>query len=52
MLKNKAKLLLNYKPFRVDIIEKDEIIVSVNSANKLKFEHFRKKVSSVFMSHF
>uniref|UniRef100_A0A915BUK4 DUF5110 domain-containing protein n=3 Tax=Parascaris univalens TaxID=6257 RepID=A0A915BUK4_PARUN len=42
-LKNNAKLLFNYKPFRVDIIEKDEIIVSVNSANKLKFEHFRKK---------
>ncbi|VDM42881.1 unnamed protein product [Toxocara canis] len=38
-----SKLLLNYKPFRIDVLVKDEIVVSINSANKLMYEHFRKK---------
>lgn len=41
---NNAKVLLNYEPFRIDLFMKDELVISVNPNNALKFEHFRKKV--------
>lgn len=44
VLENTAKLLLNHKPFRMDFSMYDEIVLSVNSANLLKFEHYRLKV--------
>jgi alpha 1,3-glucosidase len=38
------KIVLNYKPFRVDIYANNELTISVNSRQLFKFEHFRNKV--------
>jgi mannosyl-oligosaccharide alpha-1,3-glucosidase len=38
------KVVLNYKPFRVDVYSNDELIISVNSRQLFKFEHFRNKI--------
>ncbi|VDO38547.1 unnamed protein product [Onchocerca flexuosa] len=40
---NNAKVLLNYEPFRIDLFIKDELVISINPNNALKFEQFRKK---------
>ncbi|KAM3717044.1 Neutral alpha-glucosidase AB [Dirofilaria immitis] len=40
---NNAKVLLNYEPFRIDLFIKNELIISINPNNALKFEQFRKK---------
>jgi alpha 1,3-glucosidase len=38
------KIILNFNPFRIDVFNsKKELVVSVNSKNLLKFEHFREK---------
>lgn len=41
---NNAKVLLNYEPFRIDVFMEDELVMSVNPNNALKFEQFKKKV--------
>uniref|UniRef100_A0A915PNX4 Glycoside hydrolase family 31 N-terminal domain-containing protein n=1 Tax=Setaria digitata TaxID=48799 RepID=A0A915PNX4_9BILA len=43
IIANNAKVLLNYEPFRIDLFMKNELVISVNPNNALKFEHFRKK---------
>ncbi|MFH4978179.1 hypothetical protein AB6A40_004888 [Gnathostoma spinigerum] len=42
-LEDREKVILYYKPFRIDIFHKDEMIMSVNSGSFLFFEHFRLK---------
>lgn len=37
------KILLSSNPFRVDFINDDEPVVSINTQGLLKFEHYRKK---------
>uniref|UniRef100_A0A914CV67 Glucosidase II subunit alpha n=1 Tax=Acrobeloides nanus TaxID=290746 RepID=A0A914CV67_9BILA len=37
------KIVLTFKPFRIDVFIKKELTVSINSKNLLKFEHFREK---------
>ncbi|KAI1725884.1 glycosyl hydrolases family 31 domain-containing protein [Ditylenchus destructor] len=42
--KDGHKVVLTYKPFRIDVIDKSKTpIVSLNSRNLLKVEHFREK---------
>lgn len=43
LLTESARILLNFKPFRLDIYIKDELVMSVNPNNDLKVEHFRRK---------
>ncbi|VDK85676.1 unnamed protein product [Litomosoides sigmodontis] len=40
---NNAKVQLNYEPFRIDVFMNDELVMSVNPNNALKFEQFKKK---------
>lgn len=46
--KNGYKIVLNYRPFRIDILTSDgkEPIITINSKQLLKFEHFREKTES------
>ncbi|KAL4238130.1 hypothetical protein ACF0H5_002842 [Mactra antiquata] len=37
------KILITSKPFRIDFINNDEAVVSINTQGLLKFEHYRKK---------
>ncbi|WAR28829.1 GANAB-like protein [Mya arenaria] len=37
------KILITSRPFRVDFINKEEPVVSINAQGLLKFEHFRKR---------
>lgn len=41
--KDGHQIVINYKPFRVDIYAKNNLVISVNSRSLLKFEHFREK---------
>ncbi|EGT43911.1 CBN-AAGR-4 protein [Caenorhabditis brenneri] len=38
------RIVLHYKPFRVDFFVKDKIVSSINSKESLFFENFKKKV--------
>ncbi|CEF66342.1 Neutral alpha-glucosidase AB [Strongyloides ratti] len=42
-ISNDIYLQLHYKPFKLEIKKKDETLVSINSDNLLKYEHFREK---------
>jgi alpha 1,3-glucosidase len=39
------KILISSEPFRIDFINKEEPIISINTQALLKFEHYRKKDS-------
>lgn len=41
--KDGHRIVINYKPFRVDAYYKNDLVISVNSQSLLKFEHFREK---------
>uniref|UniRef100_A0A914NGQ0 Glycoside hydrolase family 31 N-terminal domain-containing protein n=1 Tax=Meloidogyne incognita TaxID=6306 RepID=A0A914NGQ0_MELIC len=41
--KNSYKIVIEYIPFRVNIFTNDKLILSVNSRQLLKFEHYRNK---------
>lgn len=37
------KILLHFEPFRLDIIDDNDLVMTLNSQSLLKYEHFRKK---------
>ena len=39
----KNKIVISYKPFRIDFYTEDEPVVSINAQGLLKFEHYRIK---------
>jgi len=40
-----GKAILSAKPFRLDVFEKDYLVISVNARGLLNFEHQRSKKS-------
>ena len=41
----KNKIVITSQPFRIDIINDDEPVISVNAQGLLKYEHYRKKTA-------
>lgn len=39
----KNKIVISFKPFRIDFYTEDEPVVSINAQGLLKFEHYRHK---------
>lgn len=39
------KILVNFDPFRVDILDDNDLVVTLNSQSLLKYEHFRTKLT-------
>ncbi|VDN03320.1 unnamed protein product [Thelazia callipaeda] len=46
IMDNNAKVILSYAPFRIDFFVNDELTISVNPNNALKFEHFKIKIDN------
>lgn len=37
------KIRVNFEPFRIDVLDNDDLVITMNSQGLLKYEHFRIK---------